>query len=93
MQVGRLANANLITDIRSKDLNIVIIRTTEGKNRDLYNDQFWLVPNPISRDQIFHFQWKKNQDLYFDFSKFVNFVENFLHVILFLGVGDIPEEI
>jgi hypothetical protein len=34
---------------------------------------------------------KKNGDLYLDFSKFVNFVKNFLHVILFLGVGDIPE--
>ena len=56
MQVGRLADADLIPDIRSKGLNIVIFRTTEGKNRDLYIDQFQLVPNPISRDQIFHFQ-------------------------------------
>jgi hypothetical protein len=56
MQVGRLADANLIPNIRSKGLNIVIIRTTEGKNQDLYIDQFRLVPNPISRDRIFHFQ-------------------------------------
>ncbi len=59
MQVGRLADADLIPDIRSKGLNIVIFRTTEGKNWDLYIDQFWSVPNPISRDRIFHFQWKK----------------------------------
>ncbi len=52
MQVGRLADADLIPDIRSKGLNIVIFRTTEGKNRDLYLDQFWSVPNPISRDRI-----------------------------------------
>ncbi len=45
-------------------------RKTEGKNRDLYLDRFRSVPNPISRDQIFHFQWKKNRDLYLDFSKF-----------------------
>jgi hypothetical protein len=93
MQVGQLADADLIPDIRSKGLNIVIFRTTEGKNQDLYIDQFRSVPNTISRDRIFHFQCKKNQDLYLDFSKFVNFVKNFLHVILFLGVGDIPEEI
>jgi hypothetical protein len=56
MQVGRLADADLIPDIRSKGLNIVIFRTTEGKNLDLYIDQFRSVPNPISRDRIFHFQ-------------------------------------
>ncbi len=94
MQVGRLADADLIPDFHNiVSYNIVIFRTTEGKNRDLYIDQFWSVPNPISRDWIFHFQWKKNRDLYLDFSKFVNFVKNLLHVILFLGVGDIPEEI
>ncbi len=41
----------------------------------------------------FSLSMKKNWDLYLDFSKFVSFVKNFLHVILFLGVGDIPEEI
>ncbi len=87
MQVGRLADANLIPDIWSKGLNIVIFRTTEGKNRDLYIDKFWSVPNPI------HFQCKKNRDLYPIFQNFINFVKNFLHVILFLGMGDIPEEI
>jgi hypothetical protein len=56
MQVGRLADADLIPDIRSKGLNIVIFRTTEGKHLDLYIDQFPWVPNPISRDRIFHFQ-------------------------------------
>jgi hypothetical protein len=35
---------------------------------------------------------KKNQDLYLDFSKFVDFVE-ISSVILFLGGGNIPEEI
>jgi hypothetical protein len=40
MQVGRLADADLIPDIRSKESNIVIFRTTEGKKRDLYLDQF-----------------------------------------------------
>jgi hypothetical protein len=59
MQVGRLADADQIPqipNIRSKALNIVIFRTTEGKNRDLYIDQFRSGGNPISRDQIFHFQ-------------------------------------
>jgi hypothetical protein len=56
MQVGQLADADLIPEIRSKGLNILIFLTTEGQNRDLYIDQFRSVPNPISRDQIFHFQ-------------------------------------
>jgi hypothetical protein len=59
MQVGRLADADLIPDIWSKGLNIVIFQTTEGKNRDLYIDQFPSVTNPISRDEILLFQWKK----------------------------------
>jgi hypothetical protein len=80
-------------DIRPKGLNIIIFRTTEGKNKDLYIDRFSSFPIPLSSDRVFRFQWKKNRDLYLDFSKFVNFVKNFLHVIQFLGVGDIPEEI
>jgi hypothetical protein len=68
MQVGRLADANHSIE----RINIVIILTTEGKNQDLYIDQFRSVANPISRDRIFHFQLKKNRDLYLDFSKFVN---------------------
>jgi hypothetical protein len=54
MQFGRLAEADLISDILSKGLNIEICRTTKGKYQDLYIDQFQSVP--ISRDRIFHFQ-------------------------------------
>jgi hypothetical protein len=60
MQVSRLADADLIPNIRSKGLNIVIFRTTEGKNRDLYIDQFRSKLNPISRDQIFQFEKEAN---------------------------------
>jgi hypothetical protein len=88
-----MPDTDRITDIRSNEWNIKFFQKIEGKNQDLYLDQFRSLPNPISRDQIFHFQWKKNWDLYLDFWKFVNFVKNFLHVILFLGLGDIPEEI
>jgi hypothetical protein len=57
MQVGRLANADLIPDIRS---NIIIFQTTEGKTQDLHIDQFRLVPNPISRGiKFFPFNEKK----------------------------------
>jgi hypothetical protein len=95
MQVGRLADADLIPDIRSKGLNIVIFQTTEGKNRDLQytSINFDLCRTSFLGIEFFTFNEKKNRDLYLDFLKFVTFVKNFLHVILFLGVEDIPEEI
>ncbi len=58
-----MPDTDRIPDIRSNEWNIEFFRKTEGKNRDLYLDRFRSVPNPISRERIFHFQ-RKNMETY-----------------------------
>ncbi len=91
-----MPDTDLIPDIRSKRVKYRIF----SKNR---RQRMCSLPrsvtNQISKDQIFHFQWKKNWDLnlnFFILYIIFNFVKNCLHVcslILFLGLGNIPEEI
>jgi hypothetical protein len=64
-QVGRMHNTDLIPDIRSKGVK----DCTSSKDLALYHDLCQLLTIPISRDQIFHCQWKKHRALYLDFSK------------------------
>jgi hypothetical protein len=65
-QVGRMHDTDLIHDIRSKGVKD---RKTEGKDLALYRDLCWSLTIPISRDRIFHFQWKKHRTLFLDFFK------------------------
>ena len=51
---------------RSKGLNIVFFRTTEGKNQDLYIDRFRSLLIQLSSNQICRFQKKNNLDVYLD---------------------------
>ncbi len=51
-----MPDTDLIADIRSKGVKYHIFRKIEGKDRALYRDRFRLLTNPISKDQIFHFQ-------------------------------------
>jgi hypothetical protein len=71
-QVGRMLNNDLIPNIQLKGWNIVFFRKTKRKDRALYLNRFRSLSNPISRDRIFYFEWKKNRDLYLDFSYFVH---------------------
>ncbi len=89
MQVGRVVDVDLIPNIRSKGLNIVF-QTTEGKIETYTLINFDWCRTPFLGIKFFTFNKKKSRHIP-RFLKFVNFVNNFLHVILFLGLRDIPE--
>ena len=59
MQVSRLADAELIPDIRLKRLNIVIFRTTEGKIETYTSINFDWCRIPFLGIEFFTFNEKK----------------------------------
>ncbi len=81
MQVGWLANADLIPDIRSKGLNIVIFSNNRRQKSRPIHRSISIGAEPHFQGSNFLLSMENNLDLNLNLSKFVNFVKNFLHVI------------
>jgi hypothetical protein len=73
-QVGRMPNTELIPDIRSKGVKYRIFLRNRRQRSCPLPRSFQSLTNPISRDQIFNFQYKKIETYT---SIFSNFEHNF----------------
>ncbi len=68
-QVGRKQDNDLIPHIRSKGVKDHTFSKNRRKRSCPLLQSVSIVDDTDSRDQIFHFQWKKHRALYHDFSK------------------------